>query len=408
MTILSAWREGHLRDLDTRVVASMRSIATRVESRSIQIDAAAVGWGQYLDERFTGQQWGLLGTSAASQILALCDPSDDVYARHIKVTHARALLFEDRSAVSPHLRPQQDRGELGNIIRLASVAEALRLNRGEPIPRTEWPPVVEEIVQLRGTDPWWHSESASTHTPQSVTGSPFATAFVVCALQRYETDRMFDDSRLWLATHLGDPTIRRRLDLVALIGLALLGREARSTNTLIQDGIAACQSLIVERRGRSRRVIVDRPVFIGYAVDGRTDYAFLNPEILSALFMLRSGNPIAGRDFVLRAMSETTRHVSSGHAFETEFGGEATVEQLWTARAFYEYRRRAEDEELRKTLRPRLFLTLGTMMLAIVIVTLAAIGLALIYSDDEGGGVIALASGGTIAIIALYFSERGR
>jgi len=407
MTLLPAWREGHLRDLDEAVAASMRSIASRVELRSINVNQDTVAWGQYLDERFTGQQWGLFGTSAASQILALCDPADDVYTRHGKLGKTREILFEDRAQVSPLLQAQKDRGELGNIIRLASVAEALDLNRPDTIPRADWPPLVKTIVELRGTNPWWSSESASLNGSVQTAGSPFVTAFVVHALRRYECDRIFDDARRWLVPHLGDAAIKRRLDITALIGLALLGRGTRSTDTEIQDGINRCQELIIERRGRSRRVVIDRPVFIGYAVDGRTDYAFLNPEMLAALFLMRSEQPVAGRPFVLRAIRETTTHVSSGKAFETEFGGEATVEQLWTVRLLREYRRRADSRELRPSLRPRFFLTLGVMFALIVAVSLLAVGLVLIFADDTGGGIVSIGAGAVIAVLTLWYSERG-
>ena len=366
--------------------------------------ADTTAWGQYLDERWTGQQWGLLGTSAASQILAMRDTSGDPYARDGSVAKARPILFSDREQPSPLLHQQIARGELGNIIRLASVAEALMLNRPVSVAISDWPPLVHSIIDLRKGNPWWSSESASLKHPIPAGGSPFVTAFVVHALRRYEHDACFNDARLWLVDHIGDRNIARRLDLLALIGLALLGRDSRSEHNAIQAGIERCQATVHRRRGRVRNVVVDRPIFHGYAVDGRTDYAFLNPEMLAALFLMRSGNPVPGRRFVLRTVSATTAHVASGKAFETDLGGEATVEQLWAARLLHEFHARANSSELRSTLRPRLFLSRLTAILLVLGVAGLGIGAIVWAGGDKVGGAIGVLVGAVFAVIGLALS----
>jgi hypothetical protein len=402
--------DGQLRELDARVGAALSSIAARLHQRTIQVTPDVVAWGQYLDERHTGAQWGLLGTSAASQALVLTADDghpyavrDDGVSQPTSVGRARAVLPPDRHDLDPVLmRRQIDGRELFNIVRLASIAEALHLDR-ETITRDDWPPLVEEILRARGGNPWWSSESAAEHPPTPQTPNVFVTAFVVYALRRYEDTDELLRSRIWLAEKVADPQIRRRLDLTALIGLALLGIRT-PTDTRVLDGVDHCRRRVLERRAANRAPTVDRPVFVGYSVENRTDYAFLNPEHLCALFLLEADNPVAGRRFVLRTIDATIGRIESNHGFDTELGGEATVEQLWVVRLLRAYLDRANSASLRSTVRPSWFLTrraLALLMFAVLAV-LTAVGF--FFTEDHLGGAIAIAAAGILALLGLFFA----
>lgn len=403
-----------IRSLDADAGASLNSISSRLQARTIGVGGSIVAWGQYLDERFTGAQWGLLGTSAASQALALTDDGatpyqirEDGVTRATDVGLARAVLPRDRSAIDPALMKRQLEGrEFFNIIRLASVAEALDLDR-PVVGRDDWPPVVEDIVNSRGAHPWWSSESAAERPPTSQAPSVFVTAFVTYALRRYEDAGQLLNNRVWLSSQLSDAQLERRLDLTALIGLALIG-AGRQTDTRVLDGIDTCRERIVRRRGGEKNPTVDRPVFVGYTVENRTDYAFLNPEHLSALFLLSAGNPAGGRRFVLRTVQATTSRVRSGGGFETELGGEATVEQLWTTRLLDAYLTRTRDPNLRETLRPGWFVTRTASVLLLLALVAVCSAVGFFLSDDSIGAAVSIAAGGLLGIGGLFVAAPGR
>src|SRR5262249_12873345 len=147
-------------------------------------------------------------------------------------------------------------------------------------------------------------------------------------------------------------------------------------------------------------VFVNRPVFEGFNVGATTDYTFLNPELLAALFLLRQDNPPRTRSFVLKTVDRVQAAVPEQRGFIGQVGMEATVDQLWAIRLLTTFRALYQDKTRRHMLRPSLAIT--NRRLALLALTAGfVVGLVItLITDSATGGFVAGALFG-LALIPL-------
>lgn len=107
---------------------------------------------------------------------------------------------------------------------------------------------------------------------------------------------------------------------------------------------------------------------------------------------------------MLRTVKATANSITDGKGFETELGGEATVEQLWVMRLLREYIDRARSKELRGTIRPRYSLTRRAGIFLMCAIVLLGTALVLAVAEDSLGAAMAFALAGLVAILGVVFA----
>jgi hypothetical protein len=287
------WRERQITDVAARALEAGAAIDSTLARRRIDLGGAAA-WGQYLDnDRYSGFQWGLLGTTAAAATLALRARPPDA-SRHLR--EALPLIPEARIDYHPRIEEKVSKGDFRNMIRLAFIAEALRPGQWH-VTKVDRPGIVADMLSFSHGDSYWHPTSALAGGPPAE-GDPFTTAYVLYALRRYEDPiGEFRDHRAWLADQLETrAAVRSRADLVALIGLALLPDEADPGQPdRVTAAIARCKRELDQWQKQEPGIVLDRPLFHGFNLGDRTDYTFLHPEIVVSLFLGSPGIDVGGR-----------------------------------------------------------------------------------------------------------------
>jgi hypothetical protein len=338
------WWRGRVDAVAGAATESVRLIVDQfTDSKVIVGDGFA--WGQYLDrEHGSDAHWGLYGTSAAAQTLAvkvrLLESSWQPSADRL-VAGALKLLPEDLEHISADLQRKKKKGDFNNVLKVAFVVDALR-------PDSDWtaagaePPVVAQLMQLAVDDAGWSSrlpDDEARHDRDRF----FPTAYTTLCLTRYQA---FDESALsagarsWLADRIVKDDARYGTPLnYALVGLALLpqpeSRRQQAANEA--EALKHCEAKLSEWAVKQRDVVIDRPVFNGFSLGGHTDYVFLHPELLAALFFLRRGCPRAGRRFTLSVLDALTKNIREHQGFTTNNGVMSTVDQLWAVRLLQEF-----------------------------------------------------------------------
>jgi len=79
-------------------------------------------------------------------------------------------------------------------------------------------------------------------------------------------------------------------------------------------------------------------MFNGFSVGATTDYLFLHPAILAALYFIRRGNPERTRAFVISVARAVAENIETNRGLMVSNGVIATVDQLWAARLLLELR----------------------------------------------------------------------
>jgi hypothetical protein len=316
-------------------VESLAAIRSEVIKRQRDVTPDTAAWGQYIDElRWRSGQWGLLGTSAAVQTLAVCDGGTPNHDSSAMIARARPLLLDDLANVPEVLEAKRAKWDFENLMRLAFIAESHAL--GHTVALEHRPPIVRHILDCAHGRHYWDVDSAvSGFSPGE--GDVFTTALVLHALRSFEDPAgELGVYRVWLATQLTTSSlVRSRPHLVALIGLALQSAHPDPQQSqLVRDGLERCEVELLKWRRDEDVVVVDRPAFEGYSLSQGhgTDYTFVNAEIVAALFFLRQGSPVAARRFVLAVTDRVYKNVQRHGAFQGQPGMKPTVDQLWSAR----------------------------------------------------------------------------
>lgn len=405
---MKIWTDRQVILLAGRCIEASLKIEDLLDHRKVDVEGANA-WGQYLDaEHHSQTQWGFFGTSAAVQVL-VSEPLSAA-AGDPRIQLALQLLPESTEDPDPRIQPKIDRGHLKDIIRLAAIAESLRPSEPQVSPMLR-PKIVGTILECAHGQAFWHPAMAAAGNAPTK-GDPVATAFIVHALRRYEDPAGvgFRDQRSWLADELLKRSqVRARPHAVALIGLALqpLSKDPNPPAN-VNKALEKCRLTLLDWRRQERGLVVNRPIFHGYQLDGQTEYVLLNPELLAALFFLRLGNPYKARSFTLSVAAAVTMNVETHEGFEGQPGATPTVDQMWAVKLLRTLSEMNEDPGRKALLRPRLASVIQVhwwTVIAIIVVLTLVVGL----TSQWGLGVIAafLASSVVNVVVALVRAENG-
>lgn len=401
------WTNGKIQQLAADAVPSVYAAEQRVLRKAVAVDGST-GWGQFVDDRnWTEGQWGLLGTSAAVQVLSrparlAGQPMPPA------VIAAVALLPQDTAHVDQRLADKVRKGDLQNIYRLATVAEALVPER-DIVPAGQAPPLIAFIEGQAAEGHAWHPQSAKVDPPDAP-GNAVTTAFVLHALRRFDDPPgRFPRHREWLAEQvLGDRRLWRRPDYVALAGLALLdGLRHPHPDDRVVEAVAKCREELLAWRNRERSLVVDRPIVHPYNLGTSTDYLILNPEVMAALFFARHPEPPQpSRRFILDVSRIVADNIDGNDGFEGQVGAMTTVDQEWAARLLTELRTAWDDPVRRRLLRPSIIASprviLG-LVAALVFVGLTVV--ALFATQDPGVVAVLFVTSVVIGLITVIWGE---
>lgn len=354
--MIEIWTNGKLTQLSFRASSSAIKIVDRFEATAIDPPDAPSGdgakaWGQYLDdEHHSKAQWGFYGTSAGVQALAdklrVLDGSEEREDGDL-IASALKQLPEEVPPSDPRFSTKAEKGDFDNIVKLAFIADGLRPDKIDVHDGADTPPIVATILDRAVGGKFWSSRQGDDEERRSKERF-FPTAYVVMVLQRYQRARRhptYRDARVWLAKrYVHDATLDSPANN-ALVGLALLDpREDVSARVAVIDqALRLAQSRLTRWAAEMKDVVIDRPIFYGFSLGTRTDYCFLHPEILAALYFLRRGSPKASRAFVLRVMRTLTDNVLARGGFIGQNGVMSTVDQLWAMRLITEFRQAADQ-----------------------------------------------------------------
>lgn len=367
---MKLWTVGGVVDLAGRCVDASLRVEKSLDHGKVEV-GDALAWGQYIDkDHHSESQWGFFGTSAAVQVFA----SNSATAHNdTRIDSALKLLPESVEDYDDRIKPKVLRGQLTDVVRLATIAEALR-PRDHLVAKPQWPALVETILDRSRGQSFWRAEEAA-EGKQATTGDPLATAFILHALRRYEHPLRtgFRDYREWLAGQLlGRGDVKARPNMVALIGLALLPVEKDpSPPAKVSEALECCKSKLLEWRRHERGLVTSRPIFAGYQLGQQTEYVLLNPELLAALFFLRYGNPHKARAFVLNVTAEVAENIETHEGFEGQPGASPTVDQMWAVKLLRTVSSMNDDPGQQLLLRPRISSALQfrwrTVLVAVVV-----------------------------------------
>jgi len=320
----------------TRAIARIESL---IKTTSGKPADDVVTWGQYLDsEHGTNQQWGLYGTAAGTQILSLRARAGGQRASdQPQVAGALRLLPEDPDHGHELLQQKRERHDFDKVLKLAAIAEALRPDSGE-IAIDDEPAIVRRLRDQALPDGGWTTRPPGTEQ-REVRERDLATAYILHAWRRYQLGEEGLAARRWLARAVLEGLPIEGNDLLALAGLALTAHDIDPNDPpQIQEAIENVNDRLVRWARSHEEIRVDRPMFSGFSVGSTTDYLFLHPEILAALFFVRQGNPTATRAFVVKVADVLTENIKANEGLKVSNGLKATVDQLWAFRFLCELR----------------------------------------------------------------------
>jgi hypothetical protein len=346
------WYSGRLRRLDLDATTAVTRIVDAFENTHVDLGSDGIAWGQYLDSsHFSDSQWGFYGTSAGLQVSAIrarlsnVDPStDDLLQRVI-------ALPDDADTTAPLFADKKGKGDFDNVIKLAAIAEAFDLDHDD-VPTGTTPPLVEDLLDAvaGGTPGTFWSTRLADDPARRKHDRDFPTAFVICALRRYEVFRqseLWHSTRRWLANRVLHDAWFRTPTNCALAGLALMPHPAvaRTDPDEVLRGLERCVNELTRWTREQHTIVIDRPIFNGFSIGKRNDYIFLHPELVAAVLFLELDNPPATRRFVLRVVEALSANTLQWQGFMGQSGMISSVDQLWAARLLSRFIRRREKKQ---------------------------------------------------------------
>ncbi len=344
---MKLWTTAEVEEVVGESTAALARTVHRLRTHYTEPAEDTVAWGQYLDdEHSTGEQWGLYGTAAATQVLALhfARAGEQASAQPL-VAGALGLLPEDIDNGHPLLEEKRQKGDFDNVLKLAAIAEALRPD-AEHIPADVEPPIVTRLRTLALEEGGWTTRPAGS-AQREVRERDLATAYVLYGFRRYELGDVGLRARRWLARRVVDDAPIRGFDLLALVGLALTAHPLHPADPPpVGQAIGHVEDRL-RAWARSRDTArVDRPLFNGFSVGATTDYLFLHPEILAAFYFLGRGHPHETRPFVVSVASAVAANIATNDGLMVANGIIATVDQVWAYRLLLAFRTRHQDQGL--------------------------------------------------------------
>jgi hypothetical protein len=334
-------------------MAGIARINHLLRAKHTEPEKDVIAWGQYLDdEHRTGQQWGLYGTAAAVQSIALHEiATGSVATDQPLVAGALRLLPEDPDNGHQLLEQKRVRHDFENVIKLAAIAEALRPDALH-VPLDVEPAIVSRLRELTLAEGGWTSLPEGT-AERDIRERDLATAYILHAWRRYDLGEEGLNARRWLARRVVEGEPIKGIDLLALAGLALTAHPVHPNDPqVVERAIDQIDERLATWTRDQEEVRVDRPMFSGFSVGVTTDYLFLHPEILAALYFVRRGNPVHARAFVIDVAHAVSQNVERNKGLMASNGVIASVDQLWAMRFLIELRTLHEREGLEATAPP--------------------------------------------------------
>lgn len=394
------WTAGRTGKLVLRINGALGTVGDKFAHRVVPVAGGRVAWGQYLDDHHhSDAQWGIYGTSAGIQVLAL--------GSHHLLAQAVAMP-DDLDNADTIYDSKRERGQFDNLIKLVFIAEGIN-PEAATVADAPPPAVIETIFARRKAGNFW-STRPEAHPSKDV---DFPTSVVLLALARYDAaigDERYRAARRWLAERVLNDRLLKTPTNLALAGLALKGRPGTAINDdRVSDAIETCRSELLERI-RDQPIVLDRPIFYGFSMGESNDYLFLHPEILTALFFLRA-DTVDARGYVLRVTRRLLDNIEREKAFMGQSEMISSVDQLWAARLLRELHS-AHDARPEQVIPPfGLRIGLGTWW-GKALAALAALGVAYGGYSLSGGGLIkgggSLLAGLAMFVFAAILARRGQ
>lgn len=417
---MTRWKSSDLQELAGRSSAAAVEIVDLVETKAIVVGDQSGGrlaWGQYLDDaHHSTEQWGFYGTSAGIQVLAMKQQLlswENEPRPNKSVERAQGVLPTSTAEADELLSPKRAKGDLENVLKLAFIVDALVPYR-QNVVRSETPAMVEELLALAVDGTYWCAR-VPDDANRALKERVFPTAYVLYVLSRFEAARdhsTFQASREWLAQTLVSDQRLIAPEYVSMIGLALQRSVVHSsvTPSLVQTALDRVRAVLLNWCARGKLAGAERPTFIGFGLGDRTDYLFLSPEILAALFFLRDGNPEKSKSFVLHTVDSIATEVLEQGGVMLGSSHMSTVDQLWAMRLLTEFRRVFDEPRGRQDLAPRLdqliFLYSSKAKFLVAILFAIACGVATGFSQESlSKGVLAALAALFAAFVAVFIDQ---
>jgi hypothetical protein len=351
--------------LANRCGLAIRALARLVQDRKVDISRTGTyGWGQYLDEpHHSDTQWGRFGSSAALQVLA--------------IEHRRERPRMDFDPLRMHgVAPELFPDSLP-----ALVADATRAPRGEPDRSSDpWkerdfakpmkvafcvdaicphiedevpgpaPALVDRLIALALPDGngWGTRPPDDRH--HQIYDRQLVTAFALHALRRFPQQHehtRIDGVWSWLAQEVLDYRDSVGEDVLGLCSLALGHAAPRPARlSVVAHALRCCEEHLTNWARARPSPIIDRPWFNGYSEGATTNYMFLSPEVLAAIFFLSRDNPESTRSYVVEVVRGVVDNILGGEGtprhegprgFRIQRSMEGAVDQMWAARLLWAF-----------------------------------------------------------------------
>jgi hypothetical protein len=194
-----------------RLAGESLTILTRIcqafESRTVPLSDGRIAWGQYLDDaHFSASQWGIFGTSAALQTLAMGAASSGNVPSGEPLISAALPLPNDRDTTDPAFNEKRTpaKNDFENVVKLAFIADGLALDSPTNVLDGSTPLIVDQLISMAIADQRWSSR-LPVDPHQSSKDQDFPTTLLISVLRRFERFRqhpMWDRSRHWLANRI--------------------------------------------------------------------------------------------------------------------------------------------------------------------------------------------------------------
>jgi hypothetical protein len=358
--------------LDGGAVASIAAIGTLLREQHSTADelCGGVAWGQYLDEgHYSPYQWGRYATTCAVIALAMIHGRDQVPPPDASVFESEPL--HRLASVLPeewpptHLPPEQEKiarlkpDDFSTIMKLAYMVDALRPDQAI-VPHVDRPPLLSMLLdeKLSGTNGWSTRPAPFPHRSRA---RHIPTTYILWALRRFPTAQRDPDVQaayFWIADEVKKGAPEMGIDLLALAGLALhRSTDVICGNDRVKEALSACERQVSDWAREQKRLVIERPYFNGFSEGKSTDYMFLTPELMSALFLLDRGNPPLTRRFVLQVVAHLNANVVPpgvypATGYRVQGGMVRTADQMWAVALLQRFQAvKAADE--RTVLPPR-------------------------------------------------------
>jgi hypothetical protein len=351
--------------LANRCGLAVRALARLVQDRRVDIaQTGTYGWGQYLDEpHHSDTQWGRFGSSAALQVLAIEHRRGrpQVDFNPLQMHGVSPELFPDSLpalAADATRTPPSEPGhstdpwkerDFAKPMKVAFCVDAVCPHIEDEVPGPA-PALVERLIALALPDGYGWGTRPPDDRHHQIYDRQLVTAFALYALRRFPQQHehgRIDGVWSWLAQEVLDYRDSVGEDVLGLCGLALGHAAPRPARLpVVADALRCCKEHLTNWARARASPIIDRPWFNGYSEGATTNYMFLSPEVLTAIFFLGRDSPESTRSYVVEVVRGVVDNILGGEGtprhegprgFRIQRSMEGTVDQMWAARLLWAF-----------------------------------------------------------------------